>query len=80
MDTLKGYPKLAQSNKLGTYGGLNALESARSNRAFTKLAVYDPGVSIDGPRAGQKYAALADEAFQLFKLVRALRLPAGPVS
>ena len=31
-----------------SYGGLIALESARRNRAFTKLAVYDPGVSVDG--------------------------------
>jgi pimeloyl-ACP methyl ester carboxylesterase len=31
-----------------SYGGLVALEAARSNRAFTKLAVYEPGVSIAG--------------------------------
>jgi len=31
-----------------SYGGLIALESARNNRAFSKVAVYDPGVSIDG--------------------------------
>ncbi len=31
-----------------SYGGLVALEVARNNTAFTKLAVYEPGVSIDG--------------------------------
>ena len=31
-----------------SYGGLVALEAARNNRAFTRLAVYEPGVSIDG--------------------------------
>jgi pimeloyl-ACP methyl ester carboxylesterase len=31
-----------------SYGGLVALEVARNNRAFTKLALYEPGVSIDG--------------------------------
>jgi pimeloyl-ACP methyl ester carboxylesterase len=31
-----------------SFGGLVALEVARSNPAFTKVAVYEPGVSIDG--------------------------------
>ena len=31
-----------------SYGGLIALEVARNNPAFTKVAVYEPGVSIDG--------------------------------
>jgi pimeloyl-ACP methyl ester carboxylesterase len=31
-----------------SYGGLVALEVARNNEAFAKLAVYEPGVSIDG--------------------------------
>jgi pimeloyl-ACP methyl ester carboxylesterase len=31
-----------------SYGGLIALEVARNNNAFTKIAVYEPGVSIDG--------------------------------
>ena len=31
-----------------SYGGLIALEVARNNNTFTKLAVYEPGVSIDG--------------------------------
>jgi len=31
-----------------SYGGLVALESARNNPAFSKLAVYEPGVSIGG--------------------------------
>jgi pimeloyl-ACP methyl ester carboxylesterase len=31
-----------------SYGGLVALEVGRLNTAFTKLAVYEPGVSIDG--------------------------------
>jgi predicted alpha/beta superfamily hydrolase len=31
-----------------SYGGLVALEVARNNNAFTKIAVYEPGVSIDG--------------------------------
>jgi pimeloyl-ACP methyl ester carboxylesterase len=31
-----------------SYGGLIALEVARNNNIFTKIAVYEPGVSIDG--------------------------------
>jgi pimeloyl-ACP methyl ester carboxylesterase len=31
-----------------SFGGLVALEAARNNPAFTKVAVYEPGVSIDG--------------------------------
>jgi pimeloyl-ACP methyl ester carboxylesterase len=31
-----------------SYGGLIALEVARNSGAFTKIAVYEPGVSIDG--------------------------------
>lgn len=31
-----------------SYGGLVALEAARNNDVFTKIAVYEPGVSIDG--------------------------------
>jgi pimeloyl-ACP methyl ester carboxylesterase len=31
-----------------SYGGLIALEVARHTDAFTKIAVYEPGVSIDG--------------------------------
>ena len=31
-----------------SYGGLIALEVARNSEAFSKVAVYEPGVSIDG--------------------------------
>ncbi len=31
-----------------SYGGLVALEVARSSQAFTKVVVYEPGVSIEG--------------------------------
>lgn len=31
-----------------SYGGLVALEVARNNKTFNKIAVYEPGVSIDG--------------------------------
>ena len=31
-----------------SYGGLIALEAARNNNTITKIAVYEPGVSIDG--------------------------------
>ncbi len=31
-----------------SYGGLIALEVARNNKTFTKIALYEPGVSIDG--------------------------------
>ena len=31
-----------------SYGGLVALEVARNNKTFSKIAVYEPGVSIDG--------------------------------
>jgi pimeloyl-ACP methyl ester carboxylesterase len=31
-----------------SYGGLVALEVARNNSAFTKIAIYEPGVSING--------------------------------
>jgi pimeloyl-ACP methyl ester carboxylesterase len=36
-----------------SYGGLVALEVARNNRAFSRIAVYEPGVS-DGPPRIQK--------------------------
>lgn len=46
-----------------SFGGLVALEAARNNRALTKIAVYEPGVSIGGsismdwmPRYEQKLA------------------------
>jgi len=46
---------LALQNKTGasflvghSFGGLVALEVARNNQALTKIAVYEPGVSIDG--------------------------------
>jgi len=31
-----------------SFGGFIALEAARANKAFGKVAVYEPGVSIDG--------------------------------
>lgn len=31
-----------------SYGGLVALEVSRNNKAFRKMAVYEPGVSIEG--------------------------------
>ena len=31
-----------------SFGGLVALEAARLNQTLTKIAVYEPGVSIDG--------------------------------
>jgi pimeloyl-ACP methyl ester carboxylesterase len=31
-----------------SFGGLIALEAARDNKTFAKVAVYEPGVSIDG--------------------------------
>jgi pimeloyl-ACP methyl ester carboxylesterase len=31
-----------------SYGGLIALEVARNNKAFSRIAVYEPGVSVDG--------------------------------
>lgn len=31
-----------------SYGGLITLEAARNNTALTKIAVYEPGVSVDG--------------------------------
>ena len=31
-----------------SYGGLMALEVARNNDSFTRIAIYEPGVSIDG--------------------------------
>ncbi|MEO7049585.1 MAG: alpha/beta hydrolase, partial [Ferruginibacter sp.] len=31
-----------------SYGGLIALESVRNNDLFKKIAVYDPGVDVDG--------------------------------
>jgi pimeloyl-ACP methyl ester carboxylesterase len=31
-----------------SFGGLIALEAARGNKAFERIAVYEPGVSIDG--------------------------------
>jgi pimeloyl-ACP methyl ester carboxylesterase len=31
-----------------SFGGLVVLEAARNNPVFSKIAVYEPGVSIDG--------------------------------
>ncbi|MFE6861122.1 alpha/beta fold hydrolase [Nocardia sp. NPDC057668] len=61
-----------------SYGGLVALESARGNSGFTKLALYEPGVSIAGSlptewmSAYEKYLA-EDKPFDAFvEFVRAL--------
>jgi pimeloyl-ACP methyl ester carboxylesterase len=59
-----------------SYGGLVALEVARRTPAFTKVAVYEPGVSIDGsipmewmPGYQQKLAEQKDlDAFVEFSL------------
>jgi pimeloyl-ACP methyl ester carboxylesterase len=42
--------KQTQANYLfgHSYGGLIALEAARNNKALKKIAVYEPGVSING--------------------------------
>jgi pimeloyl-ACP methyl ester carboxylesterase len=48
-DVLAVQAKTGASLLVGhSYGGLVALEVARNNRAFHKIAVYEPGVSIDG--------------------------------
>ncbi len=31
-----------------SYGGFIALEAAKKNKAFAKIAVYEPGISVDG--------------------------------
>jgi pimeloyl-ACP methyl ester carboxylesterase len=31
-----------------SYGGFIALEAAKKNKEFTKIAVYEPGISVDG--------------------------------
>ena len=62
-----------------SYGGLVALEVARNNSAFTKIAIYEPGVSIDGsmptnwmPSYQQKLAEKKDvDAFVEFFLADA---------
>jgi pimeloyl-ACP methyl ester carboxylesterase len=59
-----------------SYGGLVALEAARNNPALTKLAVYEPGVSVDGlismtwvPRYRQRLAEGKDlDAFAEFSI------------
>jgi len=48
-DVLAVRAKTSASLLVGhSFGGLVALEVARNNPAFTKVAVYEPGVSIDG--------------------------------
>jgi pimeloyl-ACP methyl ester carboxylesterase len=59
-----------------SYGGLVALEAARNNTALTKIAVYEPGVSVDGrismawvPRYRQRLAEGKDlDAFAEFSI------------
>lgn len=63
-----------------SYGGLIALEVTRSNRQFKKIAVYEPGVSVDGSisidwiPAYQKYMA-ADKYLNAFAV---FSIGAGP--
>src|SRR5258708_21634175 len=48
-DVLALQQKTGSSFLVGhSFGGLVALEVARNNTALTKIAVYEPGVSIDG--------------------------------
>lgn len=48
-DVLALQQKTGASSLVGhSFGGLVALEVARNNKALTKIAVYEPGVSIDG--------------------------------
>lgn len=48
-DVLALQKKIGASFLVGhSFGGLVALEVARNNKAFTRIAVYEPGVSIDG--------------------------------
>jgi pimeloyl-ACP methyl ester carboxylesterase len=48
-DVLALLQKTSSSLLIGhSYGGLVALEVARNNPSLTKVAVYEPGVSIDG--------------------------------
>ena len=48
-DVLAVQAKTSASLLVGhSFGGLVALEVARNHSAFTKVAVYEPGVSIDG--------------------------------
>jgi len=48
-DVLALQAKTGASALVGhSYGGLVALEVARNNPSFTKIAVYEPGVSIEG--------------------------------
>jgi pimeloyl-ACP methyl ester carboxylesterase len=59
-----------------SYGGLVALEAARNNTALTKIAVYEPGVSVDGgismawvPKYRQRLAQRKDlHAFAEFSI------------
>jgi len=48
-DVLALQAKTSASFLVGhSYGGLVALEVSRNSKAFSKIAVYEPGVSIDG--------------------------------
>ncbi len=48
-DVLALQKKTGASFLIGhSFGGLIALEAARNNQTLTKIAVYEPGVSIDG--------------------------------
>lgn len=70
-----------------SYGGLVALEAARNNTALTKIAVYEPGVSVDGgisiawvPRYRQRLTERKDlDAFAEFSIAagprRAHKMP-----
>lgn len=57
-----------------SYGGLVALETSRNNPAIKKLAVYEPGVSVDGSIPAEWFASYEqklqggklDDAFIIF--------------
>jgi pimeloyl-ACP methyl ester carboxylesterase len=64
-----------------SFGGLIALEVARRNRAFAKVAVYEPAVSIDGSISlgwAAAYDAMLHEGRGFDALVEFTRA-AGPV-
>jgi pimeloyl-ACP methyl ester carboxylesterase len=51
-----------------SYGGLVALEVARNNRAFAKIVVYEPGVSIEGSMSADRMPAFEKKLAERRKL------------
>jgi pimeloyl-ACP methyl ester carboxylesterase len=62
-----------------SYGGLIALETARNNALVKKVAVYEPGVSVDGSIETAWFSSYKRLLARDKRLMRSLSSPLPPV-